>query len=218
MKRYALLLTLILTGCASQPTEVSARYLANSPRYTIEGLQGWMPGSNIRFGPYAGEVSKGWITSKGNVLSDVLMSTSSSQKITINQTGPQNSKAHLEYRHQCSEKSLSFSIDGWINVNDAARLEQLTGLLQVGQTTWQLSNNSLIDPQGNQFKIINDNVLYNGAVIAELQRDVSIGNFQSADYLWLNETAPAEVQLIAATLVTYTISYDNLTCPQNETE
>lgn len=218
MKRYALLLTLILTGCASQPADVSARYLADSPRYTVTGLQGWMPGTNIRFGQYAGEVSKGWITSKSNVLSDVLMSSSSSQEISIKQTGPTGNQANLQYRHRCSKQGLNFSTNGWINHDDVARLEQLTGLLQVGQTTWQLSNNLLIDPQGNQFKIINDNVLYNGAVIAEFQRDVAIGNFQSADYLWLNETAPADIQLIAATLITYTISYDSLTCSQDELE
>ncbi|CAM3947968.1 hypothetical protein VA7868_03333 [Vibrio aerogenes CECT 7868] len=211
---------LLLSGCTVNPADSEAEYLKNTPRYTMEGRQGYMPGRDIRFGQYHGSVEKDWVNAHGiRILGDML-SDDSLQKVSLKVRDSAHHSASIGYRQACGWDLLSFLNDGMIKLFD------FKGKIHMGNKVWTFDDPTRIRFGTQWFGLDKDElsntsgevytVTLDDNVVAELHLSVYLGGLSQADYVWMDESQSADVQLMTALLVTYAATYAPPQCHESE--
>jgi len=72
--------------------------------------------------------------------------------------------------------------------------------------------NKLQDPYGNIISVDKNIFKYNNEIVAEVKLWAYLGGFSSADYIWIDEKQSDEMQLLISAMVSYSISFQNLSC------
>lgn len=203
--------TLLLFGCATTTTSpITATYLKNSPRHTIEGLDGFMPMSKIRYAGYTGEVKKGWQSGfSADVFSGFAISEEKSQPVTITQSNPNGDAVALHYLNRCSASGFRLQELGWDSVDVD---KEVNGELVYNGTTWQLQKNGLRNVLGHQYELSSNTVKFKDKVILEFYLNAYEGGFNTKSYVWINNKAGEEQRLLSAALLNFAVSFEPLEC------
>ena len=141
-----------------------------------------------------------------------------SRKVHIQQIGPTELPANFSYQQTCSAQGIRFDLNDWLGLDTVENFQGLTANIDINGQEWQLINNRLVDQQGNQLLVKQNTFYFNNDVIAEIMVGAYLGGFSSADYLWLDENQPPEIQLVMATMLTYLLTYQTLTCGEENTD
>ncbi len=215
-----IVIVLLLSACSlRQPDIIAPQHLHQSTAIEIKGRQGWLPGAKITFGAFSADVDKGWTKTKNNVFfPNMRVNEFKSRKVHIQQIGPTELPANFSYQQTCSAQGIRFDLNDWLGLDTVENFQDLTANIDINGQEWQLINNSLVDQQGNQLLVKQNTFYFNNDVIAEIMVGAYLGGFNSADYLWLDESQPPEIQLVMATMLTYLLTYQTLTCGEENTD
>lgn len=203
--------TTLLFGCATTTrAPITATYLKDTPRHTIEGLDGFMPMSNIRYAGYSGNVKKGWQSGfSADVFSGVAISEEKSQPVTITQSAPNGEAVALHYLNRCSASGFRLKELGWDSVDVD---KEVNGELVYTGTTWQLQKNGLRNVLGHQYELSSNTVTFKDKVILEFYLNAYEGGFNTKSYVWINNKAGEEQRLLSTALLNFAISFEALEC------
>ncbi|BCL73401.1 hypothetical protein TUMSATVNIG1_53770 [Vibrio nigripulchritudo] len=217
MKKWLIVLasTGILSGCVfMKPTEAEPDILKESPRYEVHGREGWMPGKNIHFGGYAGEIEKGKISGVRDLyFSGPYLEEDDNREVLITQTDSIGNRLSLKYKQYCIIKGFRPPYD------EDPKRESIkvthdpnVGELEFKGKRWYLDQWVLDDRAGNQYRVDSRTIYLNDQVVAEFVMNHWTGGLSEADYVWLKTDASDESKLISAALITYLMTAEPLPC------
>jgi len=218
LNKYILLLSLVIsTGCVKRQADIIApQYLNNGTLYEIKGNQGFLPGRKISFGGFKGIIEKDRSHQGSWLMPSLLVDESKSQEVVIEQLGPTGLTAKLSYMQSCTAKGIYFPVNDWMDIDTVDSQYHMTPAFIVNGKEWKLIANKLQDPYGNLVTMDNNIFKYNNETVAEIKLWAYLGGFSSADYIWIDERQSDEVQLLISAMVSYSLSFQDLSCHESQ--
>lgn len=145
-----------------------------------------------------------------------MLTDDSLQNVSVKVRGPGHESASLEYRQDCGWNLVSLLNRGVLKPFD------FKGKIRLKDRLWTFDDPTRIRYGKQWFELDKDEfgtksidaytVTLDDKVVAELHLSVYLGGLSMADYVWIDEKQPAEVQLMAAMLVTYAATYEPPQC------
>ncbi|MCE0495198.1 hypothetical protein [Vibrio salinus] len=211
---WQLLSVALLSGCTVNPNDGKPEFLTNAPRLTLEGRQGFMPGQKLRFGQYHGGVNKSWVNAAGLGFLVSTLADDKLQSVKVRIQNADNQSVSINYLQSCSWDLASVLIDG------ISRPTDFKGKIHVNNTLTSFSEPTKIPYKKQWFNVdisyLQSDHRYTvtlaNKVVAEARLQVYVGGMSNEDYVWIDQTQPEDIKLMAATLIAYAVTYETPDC------
>ncbi|MEE9363583.1 MAG: hypothetical protein V3U92_13375 [Cellulophaga sp.] len=201
----------------------------NTIKMKIKGVDGWMPGSNIKYGGYrALKIKRGSTKRTGLSLFPNIYTNKNLHKITsFTQIATNGDKANIYIVQKYSKKGINININRNIEIDNSTVNENsfIGKILMDSNDNWSfvINSGSSIAKNINGEKIVIEHNNYgydfiiNNKKVAGYAVGVFIKNWSPlANYAWINPNITDEKKLVLASLITALIGRENINISEND--